>query len=273
MLDSAGLSSLLQIDAGAPGHGSHVSRGVRQGKLALLTPQEDRAHIRFRQGQQLRLPIAALHPNGQLRENLVILVDPSVFVLVVLGQLPEAVSGFGPEEFAAVVDFPVAVFVEGQEAAGRVQTGNLLLFPVSVQVEVKVEVGQGGVKGVQIDNQGVRIDLCFAGDLLCLRNAAGHFNGDDEVQRQSVGGDSGAGGGKLGVLLPVDKAGFLHLPYPGAVDRLERLEDNAFFRQVHALRLDAEKGQILPVPFRDRRGAELEGPVLSRILIQETPAA
>jgi hypothetical protein len=59
------------------------------------------------------------------------LIDPTVPVLVVSGQLFEAVTGGGAKKLTPIIYFPVQVFVDYEESAARTHKRNIFRFRTS----------------------------------------------------------------------------------------------------------------------------------------------
>ena len=72
-------------------------------------------------------------PDAELGIGRVVFVDPAVAIAVECGEVGKTVATSGPEKFAAVVDPPVVVAIQGQESAAGGETVDALGGPVGVE--------------------------------------------------------------------------------------------------------------------------------------------
>jgi len=129
-----------------------------------------------------------MYPDAQFVEDGVVGVYPAVAVLVVFGEVGEAVAAQRAEELAAIVYFARAVSF-CQEARTAEQAGDLAFRTRCVQVEGHFCVAQAGERRVEVDYEGV--DEFVDGDLgeiEAIVDFARHVQGEVDVEFAAVFG-------------------------------------------------------------------------------------
>ena len=110
-------------------HDYNVQRILRVGTAGGLSP---RLQLRdlvlalscstdsgFAESYEHIFSVRIFAPDEQLVKNLVCFIDPAVSVTVVFYEIRKTVSAQGTEQFAAVVDDTIPVFVEREKTAAR----------------------------------------------------------------------------------------------------------------------------------------------------------
>ena len=137
MLDASRLTVLIQEKSGISDPAFGLIVFIRNREIRGCILKADGAHSFLCQGIELALAVFIHHPDLELIPDFVPLINKPVVIRIICGKVCKAVARFGAEKLVSVIDHAVTVFIQCQKPASRPQAVNLILLPVSVQIEQK----------------------------------------------------------------------------------------------------------------------------------------